>query len=236
MSEKSIVIIKSFKNGLRLIFDEQADFEDILRELGKKCSDGRSFFGNATMAISVEGRKLSEIEEIRVIETIRINCNLNVICIIDHDEDMNYRFIKALGSLENRLKDEDKGPGHFFRGSLTDGEKLEVDYPVVILGDVNPGCRVVSKEGIIVLGGLYGEAVVTAESKDDSGDNNAAPFIIALELAAERLVINDVEFVPAVKPKWGFKHKIQPQIAYVKENEVIIETVSKSVLETLYAI
>ena len=74
MSGNNLVVIKSFLNGLKLILDESADFEDILRELGKKCSDGRAFFGNATMAISIEGRKLSEVEEIRVLETIHINC------------------------------------------------------------------------------------------------------------------------------------------------------------------
>ncbi|MCQ2525564.1 MAG: septum site-determining protein MinC [Lachnospiraceae bacterium] len=249
MSGNNLVVIKSFLNGLKLILDESADFEDILRELGKKCSDGRAFFGNATMAISIEGRKLSEVEEIRVLETIHINCNLNVICIIDHDENMNYKYIKAIKSMEKKFAEGngDSVPGkNFFRGSLTDGMKLEVDYPIVILGDINPGCSIVSTGSIIVLGGLYGEAVikkslteddfVSEEYDDEESTGDVKPFIIALEMAPEYMAINDISYKPLVKPKWGIKHKIAPQLAYPKGNKMEIETVSKSVLETVYAL
>lgn len=248
MSGNNLVVIKSLMNGLKLILDANAEFEDILRELAKKCSDGRAFFGNTTMAISIEGRKLSEIEEIRILETIHINCNLNVICIIDHDEDMNYKYIKAIKSMEKKFAENtgDSVPGkNFFRGSLTDGMKLEVDYPIVILGDINPGCSVVSTGSIIVLGGLYGEAMIKKSLTDDdnteidfeSEEKDAVrPFIIALELAPERMVIGDISYTPAVKPKWGIKHKIEPQIAYHKGRKLVIEPVNKSVLETVYAL
>lgn len=244
----NLVVIKSFPSGLRLILVETADFEDILRELGKKCSDGRAFFGNTTMAISIEGRKLSEVEEIRVLETIHINCNLNVICIIDHDEDMNYKYIKAIKSMEKKFSESagDATPGNnFFRGSLTDGEQLEVDYPIVILGDINPGCSVISTGSIIVLGGLYGEAVIKNSLDEENNEvidydnlpkGDIKPFIIALEMAPESMTIGDIVYKPAVKPKWGIKHKIAPQVAFPKGKKMVIETVSKSVLETVYAL
>jgi len=247
MSANNLVVIKSLKNGLKLILDGGADFEDILRELGKKCSDGRAFFGNATMAISIEGRKLSEVEEIRILETIHINCNLNVICIIDHDEDMNYKYIKAIKTMERKFTEAnyDSEPGkNFFRGSLTDGMKLEVDYPIVILGDINPGCSIVSTGSIIVLGGLYGEAIIKKSltgddmtfDNEDKESEDLKPFIIALEMAPEYMAIDDIAYKPLVKPKWGIKHKIAPQLAYPKGKKMVIETVSKSVLETVYAL
>ena len=284
MSELTLVKIKSLPNGLKLVLDPAADFEDILRELGKKCSDGRSFFGKATTAISIEGRELTDIEEIRILETIHINCNLNVICILDHDEDMNYRFIKAIKSMEMRLVEnavEVNSDGHFFRGSLTDGEKLDVDYPIVIMGDINPGCSVTSTGSIIVLGGLYGEAIVrkkedsptaasvtnaatyakealaaeqAADAKDDfagrenddakavdntaadSGISDVKPFIIALELIPERVMIEGVSYKPSTRTRWGVRHKYQPQVAYPKDGRLVVETVSKSVLETVYAL
>lgn len=242
MNGKNLVVIKSLKNGLKLILDSEADFEDVLRELGKKCSDGRNFFGNETMAISIEGRELTEIQEIRVLETIHINCNLNVICIIDHDEDMNYKYIKAIKSMQKRYYENTKmehAGGNFFKGSLVDGEKLEVDYPVVILGDVNSGCSVVSTGSIIVLGSLYGEAVIKSSiddhsNKSDSIDENDCLFVMAQEMVPEKLIIGDIEYTPS-KLKWGSKHK-SAQIAYVKGKKIIVDAVNKSTLETLYAL
>lgn len=229
MDEKILVVIKSFSSGIKLILDPEVDFEILIKEIGKKFAEGRQFFGNAKMAISIEGRTLSEVEEIRVLETIHINSNLNVFCILGHDDVQDHHYIKALKHLENRLKHEEEAT-HFFKGGLSDGERLEVDNAIVILGDVNPGCSIVSSGSIIILGGLYGEAVC------GMGDKYGEPFIIALEMAPEKMSISGVEYIPPVKPKWGIKHKISPQIAYCKDGKLQIEVVSKSVLETVYAL
>ena len=44
----------------------------------------------------------------------------------------------------------------FYKGTLRSGQVFESDGSVVVLGDVNPGGKVVAKGSVIVLGSLKG--------------------------------------------------------------------------------
>ena len=61
---KDAVLIKSFPNGITLLMREDVSMEEILQELTVKFTEARNFFGNSTMALSMEGRKVTEAEEI----------------------------------------------------------------------------------------------------------------------------------------------------------------------------
>lgn len=282
MKEKNLVLIKSFKNGLRLILDKDAVFSEIIAELSQKCRDGKNFFGNSNTAISIEGRTVTEEEEIQIIESINNNCDLNVICIVGKDEsDNESSYFKAIELMQSRLSQgNDSNLCTYYRGNLTDGDSIETVNPVVVLGDVNPGCKIISAESIIVLGGMYGEAVIRdnlaeeikseIDGNDFSGINkaeisvskskivekdisdsnvnnleneifgekktNKVHFVLALDLSPERIEINDSFYRPDIKPKWGLKHKIVPRIAFKKDDAIVLEDVSKSVLEMVYAL
>ena len=68
---KDAVLIKSFPNGITLLMREDASLEEILQELAVKFTEARNFFGTSTMALSMEGREVTELEEIRILDTIR---------------------------------------------------------------------------------------------------------------------------------------------------------------------
>ena len=106
---KDSVIIKSFTNGITLLLSDELSFEELLDEIAAKFSDARNFFGNAAMALSLEGRELSDTEEIRILDTIKKNCDIRIICIVGHDEKTNKNFIKALHQVEKRLSTGDEG-------------------------------------------------------------------------------------------------------------------------------
>ena len=158
--------------------DQDADFNNILEELSFKFTEARNFFGNASMALAIEGRTLSPAEEILVLETIRNSSSVNVVCIVGKDETTNKKFIKALQQVENKLSGGDDG--QFYKGTLKNREILETESSIVILGDVYPGSAVISAKNIIVLGGLYGEAYAGG-----NGQGNA--YVVALEMEPEKL-------------------------------------------------
>lgn len=106
---KDTVVIKSFPNGIMLHMDQDADFNNILEELSFKFTEARNFFGNASMALAIEGRTLSPAEEILVLETIRNSSSVNVVCIVGKDETTNKKFIKALQQVEKKLSGGDDG-------------------------------------------------------------------------------------------------------------------------------
>lgn len=226
MSE--IAIIKSFKNGIKLILSPDAEFTDICSEVAKKFAEGSHFFGEATIALSITGRYLAPEEEQILVDLIGANCQLNVLCIVDDDEENNARYIKAIRQIESKYNPGEGG--RFYNGSVTDGQSLFFDDSVVIIGDVNPGCLVESKGSVIVLGGLYG--VVHAGQNNESDEDI---FVIALEMAPEELFIRELSYIPEVKPKWGLRHKILPKIARISDGIIVFENLSKSALETNYA-
>ena len=77
--------MKSNKYGINLILDDSMDFESLLDCIRERFKDSEGFFKNAKMAISFEGRKLTQEEEFRIVETITDHTSINIICILDND-------------------------------------------------------------------------------------------------------------------------------------------------------
>ena len=217
-------MIKSFSNGIALHLDAEMPFEELLQEIAYKFSEARAFFGKASMALSIEERQVTGAEEIRILETIRQNSDLNIICIVGKDEATNKNFIRALAHMEKKLSGGEDG--QFMKGSLKNREVLETENSIIILGDVYPGSAVISAKNIIILGGLYGEAYA-------GGNGQEGAFVAALEMEPERIKVGDFKYKPATKQsKWGIRPKVQPKIAYVKNNKVVFEPLTKEVLST----
>lgn len=221
---KEHCLIKSFTNGINLVLNPDSDFEDILNEIGCKFADAKNFFNNAKMALSIEGRILSNEDESAIVDTIRKNCNMKILCIVEHDEEKDKSYIKALDHVESKLRPDDSG--QFYRGSLRNGEEIETENSIVILGDVYPGCSVVSSKSIIIIGGLYGEAYAGA-----NGDDSC--YVVALEMEPTKLKIGDFRYKSNTKQnKWGIRPKIQPKIAYVKNKKIVFESLTKELLDS----
>ena len=59
-------------------------------------------------------------------------------------------------------------------------------------------------------------------------------FVVALETSPEKLKVGNVKYDTSKKPgKWSIRPKVQPKIAYEKEGRIIIEPVTKELLNML---
>ena len=132
--EKVPIVIKGSKSGLRIVLDSELSFDDLKKEIEKKFSDSAKFLGNAQVAVSFEGRELTEDEEATILQLIADNSQLDVVCVVDNDKEREEYFAK---SLQERLKEMDANTGQFFKGNLRSGQVMEFDTSIVILGDVN---------------------------------------------------------------------------------------------------
>ena len=219
---KDAVLIKSFPNGITLLMREDVSMEEILQELTVKFTEARNFFGNSTMALSMEGRKVTEAEEILILDTIRVNSNVRIACIVGHDDDTNKNFIKALQHMDKKLSGTEGG--QFYKGTLKNREVIETENSIVVLGDVYPGSAVFSAGNIIILGGLYGEAYAGGDGREDA-------YIVALEMEPERLKIGDFKYKTNGKQlKWGIHPKVQPKIAHLKGGKIVFDPLTKELL------
>ena len=59
------VTIKSNKYGINLVLDPEIGFDELLKDVVEKFKASSTFFKNAKLALSFEGRKLSEEENSR---------------------------------------------------------------------------------------------------------------------------------------------------------------------------
>lgn len=220
---KSAVVLKSYQNGISIYLSDTVPFEELINEIAVKFREASHFFKDAKMALSIEGRKVSEEEEMMILDTIEQNCSVEIVCLVSKDEEKNQQFVKALQQLNDYADDENTG--QFYRGTLKNHQVLETESSIVVLGDVYPGSAVISTKDIIVLGGLFGEAYA-------GGNGDKEHFIVALEMAPERLIIGDFKYKNKEnKSRWGIKPKVQPKIAYVKDDKVIIEPITKELLD-----
>lgn len=224
------VVIKSSKNGINLILDDKLPFNELMEEIKKKFIDSEKFFKNAHIAISFEGRALSQSEQFEIIEMIQQYTSITIICILDHDALMDEVMQRRIGAYQ-----EEHSPqtGQFYKGTLRSGQQIESETSLIVLGDVNPGAKVIAKGNIVILGALKGIAYAGA-----NGDPSC--FVAALEMDPMQIKIGDHIGRSADKKEQtkGFRRKAKseapvPQIATVYEQQILIEPISSGLLKNI---
>ena len=224
---KNSVIIKSFPNGIVLHLDPEPAFSELLPEIAVKFKESSSFFGEAKMALALKGRELSEEEENQILAAISENSKLHIICLVGEDCETDRQFVKALSKADFSEGSDTGSEGQFYKGTLKNGQVLETEASIVILGDVYPGSAIISARDIIVLGGLFGEAYA-------GGNGNEGHYVAALEMSPEKLTIGDFKYQTKEKvSKWSIRPKVQPKIAYVKNKKIVMDSLTKELLSDL---
>ncbi len=227
------VVIKGTTYGFSVYVDEQADFTTISEQVKEKFKESAKFFGNAKMAISFEGKKLTDEEQRVLLDIIAENSEVNIVCVIEKNgetEELHRRLVEERMQ-EQRLMELDSSNGQFYKGNLRSGQVLETETSIIIVGDVNQGATVTSKGNIIVLGSLLGNVYAGA-----GGNENA--FVLALELDPVQIRIADtIARAPdkVGKALWKReKEKVkEPKIAFRSGDNIFIEPVSRTVLNDI---
>lgn len=220
MSNNSVVI-KSNKYGIVVRLDETTPYDKLLEEIAKKFKESEKFFKDAKMVLSFEGRKLTEEEEQDILDVISENSKIHIVCIIDEDEAREQKFKKTL---EDRLNEINSRDGQFYKGTLRSGQVLEAETSLVILGDVNPGAKVISKGNVIILGALKGNVYAGATGSTSS-------FVVALEMNPVQIRIGDVIARSSDETRKNVDN--EPKISYVEDGNIYIEPITKSVLNDI---
>ena len=215
------VMIKGNKHGIVVVLDAKMEFEELIIEIAQKFKESAKFLGNAQMAISFEGRKLTDLEQRQILDTISENSKLRVICIVDFDEEKDKVFQKAL---DDKLMELSNTTGQFYKGNLRSGQVLETETSIIVIGDVNPGAHIVSKGNIIVLGALKGTAFAGA-----SGNTNA--FVLALDMCPGQIRIADT--IARAPDHPAKEEQKEAKVAFLEEGNIYIEPINKKVLNDI---
>lgn len=205
MSQES-VIFKGSKSGIVVILDEQKPFEDIINDIRYKLEHAENFFCGTDLNIGFQGRSLDAEERQQLSKTI------TEIVGTDVHLDFESRFDQLLQRIEV-FDGIDEGITKFHRGTVRAGQCINAEGNLVIMGDVNPSAQVVANGNIIVMGSARG--IVHA-----GHNGNRRAIVAALNLQPTQLRIADVI---SRSPDEDDKHRMMPEIAYVKEDKIYIE-------------
>jgi septum site-determining protein MinC len=230
MAVKQIVTLKGQKDGISIILDAEAKFDDIKDSLRKKASQGKQFFDGADTKVSFKGRELDDFQEKTLIDIITEETNLDITFV----QGEGFVVPSGGGSKEASVSGEalekpsvgisipsvshsaskngrKESPTAYYHTGLRSGQRIKYNGSVVIIGDANPGSEIIADGNVVVLGALKGMAHAGA-----SGDNTC--FVSALLLQPTQLRIGGtISYVPET-------HKNARTAAYaiIKEGQVLI--------------
>lgn len=221
------VVLKSNRYGINLILDADMPFGQLEEAILEKFRESEKFFKNAKIAISFEGRSLSQEEEFSILDMIAKNTSIQVICVVDQDEMREQMYKEKIDSYYQDVADN---TGEFYKGTLRSGQVLKCDTSIVIIGDVNPGAKIIAKGNIVILGSLKGNAYAGA-----AGDESC--FVTALDMDPVQIKIGNVIGRSADRGPWEAirnRHRtMDPQIALVSKGNIMIEPITHGLLKKI---
>ena len=221
------VVLKSNRYGINLILDADMPFGQLEEAILEKFRESEKFFKNAKIAISFEGRRLSQEEEFSILDMIAKNTSIQVICVVDQDEMREQMYKEKFDSYYQDVADN---TGEFYKGTLRSGQVLKCDTSIVIIGDVNPGAKIIAKGNIVILGSLKGNAYAGA-----AGDESC--FVTALDMDPVQIKIGNVIGRSADRGPWEAirnRHRtMDPQIALVSKGNIMIEPITHGLLKKI---
>lgn len=210
MYNENYVIFKGTKDGVTVIFDPEVPFDILCGQLERKVEEAGKFFDNVKTSMAFKGRVFTEEEEDTLLK------------IIAKYTTMEITFVKTENNELKRLSDlleKEVSPYNltkYHKGSLRNGQKIEFDGSVVIVGDVNPGAEIKAAGNIIVLGQLKGMAHAGCKGMTDA-------FVTAIYMAPVQLRIADIITRFPEENKRGPK---PPEYAFVQEGQIFVMALS----------
>ncbi len=219
----SSIVVKSYKSGLSVHMDPEADIETIKEDLAAKFRESASFFKDATVVISFEDREIDSQTERDLVNIITSSSDVKVACIAGHNKLTQAMLTNALNELEYKSDVQKDSNVQIIKETIKDGKVVDVPGSILILGDVYPGATVIAGGDIYVYGGLYGQACA-----GNNGDTDR--IITAIDMNPEKMRIAHVKYKPAEKPKWTIKSKSvpQPKMAHLVDEAIVLDTIDNN--------
>lgn len=254
---KNTVIIKGNRYGISIVLDKETEFSKLLEDLALKLENAEEFFDcEKQLAVTFEGRSLSNEELDQVLSVIKNNSRLNIQYVMDENSDLEATFFDIIQTAKAAEPEEKKpelievtampdisaapsdldaiedvsakedNTGMFYKGTLRSGQTLETRDSLVIIGDVNPGANVIAGGNIVIIGALKGS--VAAGS---NGNTNA--FVMALSMEPIQIQIADI-IARSSDTKKVSKSKKEAMIASIVNNQICIDPVSKTAIQDIH--
>lgn len=224
MGEENLVVFKGTVDGIVVILDEKAPFEELISYFKQKLNESKAFFKGSKVGIRFKGRILSTEEQDVLIDILRKQNIINISFVHPFENEPIVYDEKMLW-VKNELDTMNGSLTHFYYGIIRSG--MEIEYPgnVIVFGDINPGGVIKAGGNVIVFGMVKGKV----HSGLDANFKN--PFIISRGMAPIQIGIRNV-IAPCPKDETGTTEDLQ--IAYLVEEQIYVDVLdTKSISHML---
>ena len=206
------IVLKSYKNGLRLIMNPDIPIEQLLTSICHKFADSKKFFGDAKLAIALEGRRLSDAEIEAVIQSIERNSGVIVTVVAVEDRFFEKEMAQKKDDFYLEKSDDFL---KIVNGNVTPDTKVTSCYGLMVTGDILEGASAECGGNLVVLGRIYGNASCGRKTGKKA-------YILTGGIENANISIGDVSENFSIKKKKRF---------FSDKNEMIVVTVKNGELD-----
>lgn len=256
------VMIKGNKYGIRLVLDSDMAFDELLAVIGSKFEEAERFFrGNANLALTIDGRVLSNEELDKLLSEVQKRTELNISYVIDESDAV--LMADALGQLKDADLSKESGtdrvspPEAESEASKTEPapsvmpprmvyenkETLLSNDSMFYKGTLRSGQALESDGSIVVLGDVNpgasiissGNIIVIGRLKGmvhAGATGNTNAFVLALSMNPVQIRIADAIARSADRPRRRIDD--DAKLAFLENGNIYIEPVKKSVLNNIH--
>jgi len=219
--------IKGLRDGLLTIVPEEGPWTAWTSELEGKVSIQPEFFRGGQIILEVGSRHLSA-DELGSMEELLVKHGIRLVGVVADLPDtrlaaseLGLRVMRTRPGKEPVHAPDTAGlhavagePAVLVARTLRSGQWVQYEGHVIVMGDVNPGAKVVAGGNVVVWGKLRGVVHAGATGNEEA-------VVCALNLAPTQLRIAGYFSRSPETPSAG---KVTPEVALVRDGQIIVQT------------
>ena len=141
MKENSI-FFKGILGGLQVHVDPQMDLEIVEEKLKEKLESSKNFFQDTPVNLVFTGRDFKDDEKEELKEFVAQQINIGYMDFYNPTEKGEEE--KEEENKEGLTRGTDEGMTKFYKGTVRNGQRIDYQGNIIIMGDVNPGAEIVA--------------------------------------------------------------------------------------------
>ena len=224
--QDELIAIKGVNDGLLIALSTTEKWQLVTDQLAARIDEKADFFAGASITIQLGTRPVPKYE-LSSLKALLERRGLNLSLVQSESETTRKSATAlqvAIASGNSRaapgpaqetapVNPEETGTyGTLFRRTLRSGRTIHSEGHIVVYGDVNPGAKVIAAGDIVIWGKLRGYVHAGA-----LGDESAV--VCALDMSPSQLRIAG----HLVTSPPGKRKGVLPEVAYVRDDQIIVE-------------
>lgn len=258
---KNTVIIKGNRYGISIVLDKDLEFSELLKNLAARLEGAEDFFdSDRQLAVTFEGRTLSNDELDQILMVIKENSKLNIQYVMEENSELEatfYDIIQSGNTPEDVIDTSEEPAGQSGIAetspdtSIPEEEKISRNVScdrtdnmgMFYRGTLRSGQTLETKDSLVIIGDVNPGATVIAggniivigalKGSVAAGSNgNYHSFVMALSMEPMQIQIADV-IARSPDSKRVSKLRKEAMIAAIIDNQIYIETISKAAIQDI---